>query len=119
MPGDRGGVKRAFLCTLVAATTSCATVYEGRYDYDAGWRRTTVLEVGRAEELKSSATPDCRSAPGTESQHFALVRYSHVPYYFHRAIVAVPQGWQLPAGDSLYVNINDCSAAIARVGESR
>lgn len=101
---------------LVFAFSGCALVYEGRYDYDAGWRRATVLSVGFAGEIRQRAVPDCRGAVrDADKTKYAFVRYNHMPYTLHRAIVPVPEGWQLSVGEGVYINIRDCNEPMVQV----
>lgn len=103
------------LVALPLVLAACALVYEGRYDYDAGWRKATVLAQGGASDINQKAAIDCRDpSPTADMRQFVYVRYNHVPYYFHRGIVAVPEGWQLSIGERLYVNILDCKEPIVR-----
>jgi|SRR5882672_6598000 len=104
------------LLALGFAFSGCALVYEGRYDYDAGWRRATVLSVGLARQIERSAAFDCRGSFGvTDETSFAFVRYNHMPYTLQRAIVPVPQDWQLSVGDGVYINIRDCNEPMVHV----
>lgn len=106
--------------SAVALVSACAQVYEGRHDYEAGWRRATVLRVGLARQINEKAWPDCRSrASRGDSQQFAYVWFGDIRSRFDRAIVAIPPGGQLSEGEHVYVNIADCSMPMARVGAGR
>lgn len=106
----------ALLTTLLMS--ACALVYGGRYDYDAGWRVATVLEVALPQQIRGRARPDCRELLTTrDGVLFAFVRYNHEPYKLHRAIVPIPSEISLSVGERIYLNITDCREPLVRVGQ--
>jgi len=79
-----------------------------------------VLGIGQAGEISGRASVDCRGlADNRDEGTFAFVRYNHMPWTLHRAIVPVPEGLQPGVGDRVYVNIRNCKESIARVTEPR
>ncbi|WP_141396260.1 hypothetical protein [Polaromonas sp. AET17H-212] len=66
----------------------CQTIYEGKYDWDEGWRPGTVLEVGSADQAAKEPFRDCRkgfSVVEKGAVKFAVVRYSH--HFFDIGVV--------------------------------
>lgn len=94
--------------TLLAVTviSGCAVLYEGKYDYDEGWRVATVLKVvaGPTEMLHVSL--DCRKGSAIPSSYL-YVRYlrSFAPRH---AIVPIVESGDWHNGQQLYLNIRDC-----------
>ncbi len=43
--------KYLLLTPFLVVLGGCQTIYEGKYDWDAGWRPGTVLEVGSADQV--------------------------------------------------------------------
>ncbi len=100
---------------LVVGCSACSTVYEGKYARDDGWRRGTVLEVATGGEIAQAGWRDCRkglSAEALAAHQFATVEFfgSH-----RKSTITVPvqKGVSLEAGEHVYVDIADCSAAIS------
>lgn len=99
----------------------CAPLYEGRYDYNAGWREGRVTHVGRAETIDRSSTLDCRSMLPLErraSLNFARIVYSNSRHVLS-AIVPVPDGMKLKTGDKVYLKRNDCSEPVVLNPDSK
>lgn len=100
---------------LAAIVSGCATVYEGRYAFNDGWRKATVEEVGPAAQLQGTALSDCRrnaSAAQLQSGQFALVSYANFGH-LRRRIVALPAHTRFEAGDAAYVKWRSCSGDVA------
>jgi len=93
----------------------CATVYEGRYAFNDGWRKATVEEVDSAARLQGTALSDCRrdaSAVQLLSGQFALVSYADFGH-LRRRIVTLPPHPRFHAGDTVYIRFRSCSGDVA------
>lgn len=100
---------------LTFALCACTgPVYEGQYAYDDGWAIGHVAESGAPQSIRERASKDCRLgaiAQGMASHDFARVEYQRGRAY--KSIIAiVPAGMKLSAGDSVYVNFQDCFAEL-------
>lgn len=104
----------AMMVTIVAMLAGCTTVYEGKYDADAGWHPAVVKAVGSSQEIKDSAFRDCRETMDQPS--VATGRFAQVSYSWHRSrrsrIVPIETGSTLHPGDLVYVNLQDCKAPL-------
>ena len=99
-----------------AGAAGCAGPYEREAAFAAGWRVARVVEVGPADGLGHRVSHDCRSAglpERTPEATFATLRYEGGSRFHRLGIEAVaPAPADLRAGDLVYVNINDCGAAL-------
>ncbi|MGJ7494092.1 hypothetical protein ACSFA8_03365 [Variovorax sp. RT4R15] len=106
----------AGLAAAVCALTlvGCAST-DARYSTDDGWHLAVVTRLGNALPSPNPAVQDCRpaapSAAGTDA------RYAEVAYHlFRRArvrIALLPQRSTYAVGDSVYVNVHDCTLPLA------
>ena len=106
--------KYLLLTPLIVALGGCQTVYESKYDWDAGWRPGTVLEVGSAEQVTKEPFHDCRKELSDAEKSvfkFAVVSY---PYLSRprKAVVPVPPASTWTAGNPVYINVRDCGVAL-------
>ncbi|MDB5813057.1 MAG: hypothetical protein JWN23_174 [Rhodocyclales bacterium] len=98
--------------TLMCA--ACSTVYEGKYERDAGWRRGTILEVAQGKGIVQAGWRDCRKDMPEEivaKRVFATVKF----FGSHReSTITVPlqEGAHFKGGDQVYVNIKNCQAPV-------
>jgi hypothetical protein len=94
----------------------CQTIYEGKYDWDEGWRPGTVLEVGSADQAAKEPFRDCRkglSVVEKSAVKFAVVRYSHLSQPQKAVIPIAPEStWS--RGDPVYINVLSCKIALER-----
>lgn len=87
------------LCRLLLAMpllilAGCQTTYEGKYEWDEGWRPGTVLSVGSADHVLQTPFRDCRPALGPEERStlkFAVVSYSFLNR-LRKAVVPITPG---------------------------
>jgi hypothetical protein len=108
-------VLSALACAL-GVLSGCATIYEGRYAFNAGWRKAQVEEVGTASTLRGAALSDCRSTATTEqlaTGTFGLLSYADFGH-LRRRIVALPAHTRFEVGDAAYVKLRSCSGDVAR-----
>ena len=103
-------------CVVGVLLCACATVYEGKYSSDAGWRKGRIESIGLAPSLGKIGKSDCRQGASDktlESQTYASVFYL-VPRQPRERIVPVPPDSAFKAGDLVYVNIDQCDMAVVR-----
>ncbi|MGJ7499409.1 hypothetical protein ACSFBF_03525 [Variovorax sp. ZT5P49] len=103
------------LACVLSVLSGCATIYEGRYAFNDGWRKARVEEVGTASTLRGAAPSDCRSTATTEqltTGTFALLSYADLGH-LRRRIVALPARTRFEAGDAVYVKLRSCSGDVA------
>ena len=94
---------------LALGLAGCATVYEGKYPFNDGWRKATVESVGEAPEITKRATKDCRiDFKGDMHSQFARLTYSFSARMRRSAIVPVPRGVLPKPGEVAYVNPRKC-----------
>ena len=106
------GIK-TFALAAMALLSGCTTIYEGRYDFQDGWRKGEVVEVGTAETLALKRQGDCRKDGATYAPqaHYAVVKYRSNRRSASR-VVPVPEGRVVKAGDLVYLKLKDCNAAL-------
>lgn len=103
------------LCRLLLAMpllilAGCQTTYEGKYEWDEGWRPGTVLSVGSADHVLQTPFRDCRPALGPEERStlkFAVVSYSFLNR-LRKAVVPITPGSTWTAGGLVYINVTNC-----------
>ncbi|HZS66531.1 MAG TPA: hypothetical protein VFA72_05415 [Burkholderiales bacterium] len=111
----RGATAIASLLAL-GWLAGCATVYEGKYDWDQGWRMGRVINMGRGAALGATSVHDCRQdvSPGDVARTvYADVAYQSEGRWSRHRIVAVPEGMPLQVGQAVYLNVNACSGLAA------
>lgn len=96
--------------SISAMLVGCATVYDGKYDYDEGWRLATVVELGNDSTRFNDASLDCRTLKfetRSRAEQYAYVRYmrSFAP---RMAIVPVPDHTKVGVKQRIFINLNDC-----------
>ncbi len=118
----RGGTSLRLLgAALVAAlaATSCAFVYEGKYDWQQGWREAQVVKTGNAAALGERQFSDCRYGAETEqaaSGQFVMLSYLQMGHMRHR-VVPLHEGEAYRSGDLVYMNIQSChTPLVTRTG---
>ena len=103
-------VERLGLLALCISAAACSAVYDGRYDYRAGWREGVVTEIGEAATLDARVVRDC-SISGANAR-VAVVRYkvhaSRAPSHG----IFLRGADSLGVGDNVYVNPRTCSLAV-------
>jgi len=101
---------------MLTSLAGCALVYEGKYDWDQGWRIGRVINVGRGAALGATSSHDCRQ--DVSSGEVARTLYADVAYqsegrWSRHRIVAVPEGMPVQVGQAVYLNVNSCSGLAA------
>lgn len=95
---------------------ACATVYEGKYDWDKGWRVGHVVRVGPGAALGATAVDDCRQdvLPSDAARTvYADVAYQSEGRWSRHRIVPIPQGMPVEVGQEVYLNVHSCSGLAA------
>ncbi|RSZ44088.1 MULTISPECIES: hypothetical protein [unclassified Variovorax] len=95
----------------LGAVSGCATVYEGQFAFNDGWRKAKVEKVGSASTLDAMSASDCRGVAPADG--FALVSYADFGH-LRRRIVALPSHTRFEAGDAVYIKLRSCSGDVAR-----
>ncbi len=96
---------------------SCAMVYEGKYDWDKGWRVGQVITYGSGMTLAQISASQCSqdaSHAGAAGAVFAEVAYQSEGRWLRHRVVPIPQGMALKEGQAVYINVPSC--ALARRG---
>lgn len=102
------------LTPLLVALGGCQTIYEGKYDWDAGWRPGTVLEVGSSDQVTKEPFRDCRkdlSAAEKGAFQFAVVSYPFLNRP-RKAVIPVTSALTWAVGSPVYINVSDCRIAL-------
>ncbi|MCY1170377.1 hypothetical protein D9M73_104450 [compost metagenome] len=92
----------------------CQTIYESKYEWDAGWRPGTVLSVGSADHVLQTPFRDCRPALSPEERtalKFAVVSYSFLNRP-KKAVVPISPGSTWTAGSLVYINVTNCRTVL-------
>lgn len=110
------GMRR--MVALWALTLGGCTAFDAHsFDHSAGWRAAQVVSVGRAGDLAKTADHDC-GVEGGAAAPYAIVRYRNGGV--HTRSIGTghwPAGASLKVGDEVEVNILDCAAPLALLGQ--
>ena len=108
-----GGAAIATLWALVWLA-GCATVYQGKYDWDEGWRVGRVIKFGAAAALGEAAMDDCRTSPADAAPTaYADVAYQSEGRWPRHRVVPVPEGMAIKAGQTVYLNVHSCAGLVS------
>lgn len=111
-----------FLWAGLALVSACAgPVYEGKYDYESGWRMAKVTQAGSGGANLSRAARDCRAElpiDAVRGRTFARVAFYNVRH-FQTMIARAAPGYTPEPDDAVYVNKNDCGRDLERVTRNR
>ncbi|TWO68021.1 hypothetical protein FN976_24065 [Caenimonas sedimenti] len=105
---DYSPMKLAALLTA-GFISGCASnsVYEGRYPWDAGWRKGSVDAVGEDDQMRARYAQRCK-VEAAQAARFARIRYIEMGKA-RMQTVAVPKDSTLTVGDLVYVKVFDCA----------
>ena len=104
----------AALCAL-GGLAGCALVYEGKYDWDQGWRVGHVITSGAGMTVPPTSADDCRKeASPAEVAHtvYAEVAYQSEGRWLRHRVVPVAQGAAIKDGQTVYLNVHSCGAVV-------
>ena len=101
------------IAALVAlgGLAGCAMVYEGKYDWDQGWRIGRVINSGAGMTVPQTTADDCRKeAPPADVARtvYAEVVYQSEGRWSRHRVVPIPEGVALKEGQTVYLNVNSC-----------
>lgn len=104
-------MRLCILIPLVAALVGCATVYEGKYSTEEGWRYGWVQAIGAAKEFSDASLGRC-TGPG-KSDNQRVVKISLRNGRLNKT-VALPESKDssMRAGDKVYVNMRRCEVVL-------
>ena len=94
----------------------CSTVYEGKYQYNEGWRTGTV-EALNVDAITDRILVDCRkkvSARELAGAKFAYVKHSVIGTHTRKIVALADQDTPLQVGDKVYLRMNDCTQRLVR-----
>ena len=100
----------------VFTLSGCATIYEGKYAFEDGWREAVIQKVGSASEIATPQFSDCRenlSPQQLAATRFALVAYQRMGRT-QRNVVPLRANDTPTAGHAVYMNVTDCNAPLMR-----
>jgi hypothetical protein len=106
------------MAALVALESfvGCASVYDGKYDWDAGWRSARVIQLGPGTTVPATSD-DCRKdmAPADVARTvYAEVAYRSEGRWLRHRVVPIPEGVAVQDGETVYVNVASCDNALVK-----
>ena len=104
----------ASLCML-GALAGCALVYEGKYDWDQGWRIGRVINAGAGMTVPATSAEDCRkqlSPADVARTEYAEVAYQSEGRWLRHRVVPVPEGVARKQGETVYLNVYSCGSLV-------
>jgi hypothetical protein len=97
---------------LVIALGGCTALDAHSSGRLAAWHAAQVVSVGRAADLAGLVEQDCGADDGP-SAPYAVVRYRAGGVHSRSLGTGrLPEGTELHAGDTVYVNVLDCGAPL-------
>lgn len=106
---------KALLCIGAGLLlSSCATVYEGKYEWRDGWREAEVVRVQTASEMDRPRFYGCiRQATPEQlaTTTFVEVKYRQMSRANFSA-VPLRTGQSVKPGDLVYVKVGDCNTPV-------
>lgn len=109
--------RQCLLFVIPFLSVACASLDGGPYKHSEGWRTGEVEEVSTAGVLPNHQPDDCRGdvANYPADTPFALISYKSNRMTKHRAM-PLPRGMAVKVGDTVLVNLNECSDSLKAVG---
>src|ERR1043166_747805 len=107
---------------LLVPLVGCAMVYEGKYDWDEGWRAGHVVHLGKGKQLPPPPGGDCRqgvAASVIEKTLYADVRFQTEGRWIRERVVPIPANVDVHEGDLVYFNTRDCKQMAIAATSSR
>ena len=97
----------------VALLAGCSTklIYEDKYDYDVGWRKGTVMDVGAGPKFSKMFLGDHASVSddAIKNKTFAIIRYLK-NYSIKDVARQITGEYQPEIGDKVYVHTKDSNS---------
>src|SRR3954469_22904308 len=91
----------------------CAMVYEGKYDWDEGWRVGRVLQFGPGMAMSTTTHDDCRvhAVPADVTRTvYAEVAYNNEGRWLRNRVAPVAEGMAIVQGQTVYINVRSCES---------
>ena len=98
----------------------CSAVYEGKYDFNDGWREAEVMEIAGASEIKKLQFSDCRDSATPEqlaTGRFAVLAYKRMGRTRAHVVPLKPSETFRP-GDLVYTNVTSCDTPLVPRAQS-
>jgi hypothetical protein len=102
--------------SLAFIAAGCSTVYEGKYQYNEGWRTGTV-EALNVDAVTDRILVDCRkdvSASDLAGAKSVYVRHAVIGTHKRKIVALADHDTPLQVGDKVYLRMNDCSQRLVR-----
>lgn len=108
--------RTAVACVLVAGSLLAGCVSEGgrQHPISQGWHEATIYRIGGGFDTMHPNSFDCRVEDGGSASTYAQVDYRVARILHHRIALLPAQGPEFHVGDRVYVNVQDCTVALAR-----
>jgi hypothetical protein len=105
----------------IALVPACVgPVYEGKFDYERGWRVAKVTHAGGADADFQQAARDCRAelpVDAVRGRKFARVAFTSARHY-QTVIARAAPGYSPQPEDLVYVNAEDCGRDLEKTAAS-
>ena len=105
------------LLVALSCLTGCAVVYEGKYDWDQGWRVGRIIRLGQGGSGIEMLRDDCRNdtLPADVARTvYAEVAYQNEGRWLRHRVVPVPENVHIREGDKVYMNLGTCIDALVK-----
>jgi len=105
------------LLVALSCLAGCAVLYEGKYDWDQGWRVGRIIRLGQGGSGIEMLRDDCRNdtLPADVARTvYAEVAYQNEGRWLRHRVVPVPENVHIREGDKVYVNLGSCSNALVK-----
>lgn len=119
---QRTSIPRVAGMLALASLGACAMRYEGKYDWDEGWRVGRVLQSGAGSALPPLPAGDCRkdATPAeVATTRYANVRYQSEARLVRHRIVPIPKDQPVAEGQLVYFNVADCRKGLVKATVDR
>src|SRR5262249_41353213 len=100
--------ERLCACAVLPLALLCACAGAGDHPAQEDWRIATITQVNGTLPPPYWESEDCRRSSGAPDGRYASVVF-HSHHAVRHRIVLIPLGEELRVGDSVWVNVNDCS----------
>jgi hypothetical protein len=99
------------LLVALSCLAGCAVLYEGKYDWDQGWRVGRIIRLGPGASGIEMLRDDCRNdtLPADVARTvYAEVAYHNEGRWLRHRVVPVPENVPIHESDKVYVNLGSC-----------
>ncbi len=105
------------LLVALSSLAGCAVVYEGKYDWDQGWRVGRIIRLGPGASGIEMLRDDCRNdtlRADVARTVYAEVAYQNEGRWLRHRVVPVPENVRIHEGDKVYMNLGSCFNALVK-----